>query len=44
MEEMLLAADVRDGETIKISAAKDGLSFNGKKAPAVDEEDEAETV
>ncbi|MTV12257.1 MULTISPECIES: ATP-dependent chaperone ClpB [Bradyrhizobium] len=44
LAEMLLAGDVRDGEKIKISAAKDGLSFNGKKAPTVDEEDEVETV
>ncbi|WP_426413232.1 ATP-dependent chaperone ClpB [Bradyrhizobium ganzhouense] len=44
LAEMILAGDVRDGETIKISVAKDGLSFNGKKAPTEDEDDEVEVV
>jgi ATP-dependent Clp protease ATP-binding subunit ClpB len=41
---MLLAGDVREGSTVKISAGKDGLTFNGKTPVTVDEEDEIETV
>ncbi|RFC67641.1 MULTISPECIES: ATP-dependent chaperone ClpB [Mesorhizobium] len=33
LAEMLLAGDVQDGSTVKISAGKDGLTFNGKKPP-----------
>jgi ATP-dependent Clp protease ATP-binding subunit ClpB len=44
LAEMLLAGDVRDGATVKISAGKDGLTFNGKAAPALDEEDEVAAV
>jgi ATP-dependent Clp protease ATP-binding subunit ClpB len=45
LAEMLLAGDVRDGSTVKISAGKDGLTFNGKKPPSIDEdEDLVETV
>jgi ATP-dependent Clp protease ATP-binding subunit ClpB len=44
MAEMLLAGDVREGSTVKISAGKDGLTFNGKTPVTVDEEDEIETV
>jgi ATP-dependent Clp protease ATP-binding subunit ClpB len=45
LAEMLLAGDVRDGSTVKISASKDGLTFNGKKPPSIDEdEDLVETV
>jgi ATP-dependent Clp protease ATP-binding subunit ClpB len=30
MAEMILAGDIRDGETVHVSADKQGLSFNGK--------------
>jgi ATP-dependent Clp protease ATP-binding subunit ClpB len=30
LAEMILAGDVRDGATVKISADKSGLTFNGK--------------
>ena len=30
--EMVLAGKIRDGETIKITAGKDGLKFNGAAA------------
>ena len=30
MAEMLLAGTIRDGETVKVSAGKQGLAFNGK--------------
>ncbi len=40
LAEMLLAGDVRDGAIDKISANRDGLTFNGKAALASDEEDE----
>ena len=43
LAEMILAGDVRDGATLKISAGKDGLSFNGKR-PAIADEDELELV
>ena len=41
LAEMILAGDVRDGSAVKISAGKDGLTFNGKK-PAMVDEDELE--
>lgn len=45
LAEMLLAGDVQDSSTVKISAGKGGLTFNGNKPPAVDEdEDELESV
>jgi hypothetical protein len=31
---MLLDGSIGDGETVKVSAAKDGLSINGKLARA----------
>ncbi|WP_420964446.1 ATP-dependent chaperone ClpB [Bradyrhizobium sp. B120] len=40
LAEMLLAGDVRDGSQVKISAGKDGLTFNGKVAPTADQDDE----
>jgi ATP-dependent Clp protease ATP-binding subunit ClpB len=40
LAEMLLAGDVRDGSQVKISAGKDGLTFNGKAAPTADQDDE----
>jgi ATP-dependent Clp protease ATP-binding subunit ClpB len=41
LAEMILSGDVRDGSAMKISAGKDGLTFNGKK-PAMVDEDELE--
>jgi ATP-dependent Clp protease ATP-binding subunit ClpB len=32
LAEMLLEGKVHDGETVKISAGKDGLTFNGTAA------------
>ena len=32
LAEMLLAGKIHDGETVKISAGKDGLTFNGAAA------------
>ncbi|MCC8952821.1 ATP-dependent chaperone ClpB [Bradyrhizobium sp. Pear77] len=40
LAEMLLAGDVRDGSQVKISAGKDGLTFNGKAASIADQDDE----
>jgi ATP-dependent Clp protease ATP-binding subunit ClpB len=34
MAEMILSGDVKDGETVTISAGKQGLTFNGKLAQA----------
>jgi ATP-dependent Clp protease ATP-binding subunit ClpB len=34
LAEMILAGDVHDGEQITVSAAYDGLTFNGKVAQA----------
>jgi ATP-dependent Clp protease ATP-binding subunit ClpB len=34
LAEMILAGQVKDGETVKISAGKQGLAFNGKLAAA----------
>ena len=34
LAEMVLAGKVRDGETVKITAGKDGLLFNGEVAKA----------
>ncbi|NTG03161.1 ATP-dependent chaperone ClpB [Agrobacterium rhizogenes] len=39
LAEMILAGDVRDGSTVKLSAGKDGLTFNGKKPVMVEEDD-----
>jgi ATP-dependent Clp protease ATP-binding subunit ClpB len=39
LAEMILAGDVRDGSAVKISAGKDGLTFNGKKPVIVDEDE-----
>ena len=41
LAEMVLAGDIRDGSTVKISSAKEGLTFNGKKPPVVDEDEDA---
>ena len=30
MAEMILAGTIKDGETVRVSAGKQGLSFNGK--------------
>ncbi|SFI13071.1 ATP-dependent Clp protease ATP-binding subunit ClpB [Bosea sp. OK403] len=38
---MVLAGDVRDGSTVKISAGTHGLTFNGKK-PEIADKDELE--
>jgi ATP-dependent Clp protease ATP-binding subunit ClpB len=38
---MILAGDVRDGSTVKISAGTNGLTSNGKK-PEIAGEDELE--
>lgn len=38
---MLPAGDVRDGTTVKLSAVKDGLSFNGKQVVLPDDDNEA---
>lgn len=43
LAEMILSGDVRDGSAVKISAGKEGLTFNGKTAQAA-EEDEVELV
>jgi len=43
LAEMLLAGDVRDGSTVKISARKESLTFNGK-APETADEHEVESV
>lgn len=43
LAEMLLAGGIRDGSTVKISAGKNGLTFNGKVPEAIDE-DELEAV
>jgi ATP-dependent Clp protease ATP-binding subunit ClpB len=40
LAEMVLAGEVRDGSTVKIATGKDGLTFNGKKPPASEDEDE----
>jgi ATP-dependent Clp protease ATP-binding subunit ClpB len=34
LAEMILAGHVKDGETVDISAGKQGLTFNGKLAQA----------
>ena len=39
LAEMILNGDVRDGATVKISAGKDGLTFNGKRPTTVDEDE-----
>lgn len=43
LAEMLLAGDVVDGSTVKISTGKNGLTFNGK-SPKIIDEDELESV
>ncbi len=35
---MILAGDVKDGDRVKIAAAYDGLTFNGKIAGAAGED------
>jgi hypothetical protein len=35
---MLLAGDIRDGETVKIGVAHGALTFNGKPAPGAPDE------
>lgn len=44
LAEMILAGDVRDGSTVKISAGKEGLTFNGKTPAAAEEEEEEDEV
>jgi ATP-dependent Clp protease ATP-binding subunit ClpB len=34
LAEMILAGSIKDGEKVKVSAGKQGLSFNGKLAQA----------
>ena len=34
LAEMILAGTVKDGETVTVSAGKQGLTFNGKLAQA----------
>ena len=41
LAEMVLGGEIRDGSTVKVSAAKEGLTFNGKKPPVVDEDEDA---
>ena len=36
LAEMILAGDVRDGSSVKLSAAKGGLTFNGKRPLTTD--------
>jgi len=43
LAEMILAGDVRDGSSVKISAAKGGLTFNGKR-PLTTDVDEFESA
>jgi len=38
---MMLAGEVGDASTLKISAGKDGLTFNGKRPPAAEEDEDA---
>ncbi|MGO4715769.1 ATP-dependent chaperone ClpB [Bradyrhizobium sp. 2TAF24] len=38
LAEMILGGDVRDGDTVKIAAGKDGLTFNGKAVEGFDDE------
>jgi ATP-dependent Clp protease ATP-binding subunit ClpB len=38
LAEMILAGDVRDGSTVKISAGKSGLAFNGKTLETAEKE------
>jgi ATP-dependent Clp protease ATP-binding subunit ClpB len=38
LAEMMLAGDVRDNSTVKISTGKDGLTFNGKTVNTADED------
>ncbi len=42
LAEMILAGDVHDGSEVKISAGKDGLSFNGKTVRARDPDSDTE--
>ena len=34
LAEMILEGKISDGETVKVSVNKDGLTFNGTAAPA----------
>ncbi|WJR76704.1 ATP-dependent chaperone ClpB [Bradyrhizobium sp. NP1] len=43
LAEMILAGDIRDGSSVKISAGKAGLTFNGKR-PSAAEVDELESA
>ncbi|MBR1220704.1 ATP-dependent chaperone ClpB [Bradyrhizobium sp. U87765 SZCCT0131] len=38
LAEMILSGDVRDGDTVKIAADKQGLTFNGKAVEGFDDE------
>ena len=38
LAEMMLAGDVRDDSTVKISTGKHGLTFNGKTVNTTDED------
>jgi ATP-dependent Clp protease ATP-binding subunit ClpB len=42
LAEMILAGNVHDGSEVKISAGKDGLSFNGKTVRASDPDSDTE--
>ena len=39
LAEMILAGDVRDGTTVRISTAGGDLTFNGRKPEFVDEDE-----
>lgn len=40
LAEMLLNGEIHDGASVKISANKTGLTFNGKNVKILDDEDE----
>ena len=45
LAEMILAGEVKDGDRVKIAAAYDGLTFNGKSAgPANDDAFEGQST
>jgi ATP-dependent Clp protease ATP-binding subunit ClpB len=44
LAEMILAGDVRDGSTVKISAGKEGLTFNGKTPQTARDDEDVESV
>ena len=41
LAEMLLSGEVRDGSAVKISTAKGGLTFNGKKPPVYEDDEDS---